>query len=108
MRIGFQGRGLVSLQFAAFLVIPMVATSCSLGSSSPPSASTSGGTVTIATPDDWTTLDPTSGNVNGLTYPLAEAGYDRLLAIGPGGKMLPYLAKSWVQTPSSITFKLRT
>jgi peptide/nickel transport system substrate-binding protein len=35
-------------------------------------------------------------------------GYDRLVALGPGGNVVPYLAKSWDVTPSSITFHLRT
>jgi peptide/nickel transport system substrate-binding protein len=35
-------------------------------------------------------------------------GYDRLVALGPNGSVVPYLAKSWEQTPTSITFHLRT
>jgi peptide/nickel transport system substrate-binding protein len=34
--------------------------------------------------------------------------YDRLVALGPGGKLLPYLAKSWTATPTVLTFQLRT
>jgi peptide/nickel transport system substrate-binding protein len=41
-------------------------------------------------------------------------GYDRLVAYGPGNRggsvvdIYPYLAKSWVVKPKSVTFKVRT
>ena len=31
-----------------------------------------------------------------------------VIGIGPDGKLVPYLAKSWEQTPNSITFTLRS
>jgi len=107
MRPVFHRRGLLVLQFAAFLVLTLAATGCGSSSSSS-TALKAGGTVRIGMSGDWTTLDPTSGKVNGFTYPLAEATYDRLVATGPDGKVLPYLAQSWVQTLTSITFTLRT
>jgi peptide/nickel transport system substrate-binding protein len=39
--------------------------------------------------------------------PFISGAYDRLVALGPGAKIVPYLATSWTQTPKSVTFKLR-
>ncbi|WP_067895526.1 ABC transporter substrate-binding protein [Actinomadura chibensis] len=38
---------------------------------------------------------------------MIESLYDRLVAIG-NGKVVPYLATSWKQTPDSVTFTLRS
>lgn len=85
----------------------LLATACS--SSNAPSAAVAGGTVTVRLTGDWTTLDPqnpttNSGNQGGA---ILRSLYDSLVAVGPDGKVVPYLAKSWNATPTSITFSLR-
>jgi peptide/nickel transport system substrate-binding protein len=65
-----------------------------------------GGTLTQRISGDWTSLDPFEpGTTN--SNQIMSAVYDRLVTI-ENGKVIPYLAASWQQTPTSITFKLRT
>jgi peptide/nickel transport system substrate-binding protein len=66
---------------------------------------TGGQTMTIGMQFPWTTLDQ---QTTGLDDQVSWAAYDRLVAFGTGNKVVPYLAKSWVVTPRSVTFKLRT
>ena len=55
---------------------------------------------------DWNTFDPQIAP-NGQAAQLIYALYDKLVDIGPHGTIVPYLAKSWVVTPTSVTFTLR-
>jgi peptide/nickel transport system substrate-binding protein len=65
-------------------------------------------TVVYRTPSDFLMFDlQRNHNINGVggyVLPL----YDRLAMVGPQNKVLPWVAKSWVITPKSVTFKLRT
>lgn len=55
---------------------------------------------------DWTTFDPFApGTTN--NNQIMSAVYDRLVLV-ENGKVIPYIATSWQQTPTSLTFKLRT
>jgi peptide/nickel transport system substrate-binding protein len=64
-----------------------------------------GGTVTVRLASDWPNFDP---QIQGPSLmPFITAPYDRLVAIGPGTKIVPYLATSWQQTPRSIVFTIR-
>ena len=81
---------------------------CGGGSATQPPA-VKGGTATIRMGGDWVHLDP--------QHPTATAGiqanliigavYDSLLTLSPDGKIIPYVARSWEQTPNTITFHLR-
>jgi peptide/nickel transport system substrate-binding protein len=54
---------------------------------------------------DWFTFDYMVDA--GYFVPVEAPGYDTLVATAPNGKgYIPYLAKSWKQTPTSITFHL--
>jgi peptide/nickel transport system substrate-binding protein len=69
-----------------------------------------GGTFVERELTDFATLDPSA--VAGVQPDLniQTALYDRLVAPGPKGTVVPYVAKSWSLSPSakSITFKLRS
>ena len=63
-------------------------------------------TTTLAMSADYDTLDPQKTRTT-PTYPLIFALYDRLVAIGEKGDIIPALAESWTTTPSSVTAKIR-
>lgn len=66
----------------------------------------SGGTVSIRLQGDWGSLEPAlsaNRNSNEVVFAL----YDRLVTAAPDGRMMGYLAKSWKETPSSISLTLR-
>jgi peptide/nickel transport system substrate-binding protein len=50
--------------------------------------------------DFYTAEDAGNGN-------LAEAAYDRLIAFGPKGNYVPYVASSWKASLTSVTFKIK-
>ncbi len=62
-----------------------------------------GGTITVRAGSPWDCFDPGKCLGSGTL----AAQYATLLSIDPSGKALPYLAKSWQVTPTSITFTLR-
>ena len=67
-----------------------------------------GGSVTMLMTTDW--VDPFwSAKMTGgyARDPLYNAMYDRLIAVSPKGEIVPYLAESWEQTPTEITFTIR-
>lgn len=63
-------------------------------------------TVTLAMSADYDTLDPHKTRTT-PTYPLIFALYDRLVATGEKGDIVPALAESWTVTPNSVTAKIR-
>jgi peptide/nickel transport system substrate-binding protein len=69
------------------------------------SAGQSGYSINILTTSDPITLDPQ--RFQGAGNAVIAAAYDRLVALGPGGKVVPYLATSWTIRPDSVTFRLR-
>ncbi len=62
--------------------------------------------VTLAMSADYDTLDPHKTRTT-PTYPLIFAVYDRLVAVGEKGEIVPALAESWTTTPTSVTAKIR-
>ena len=51
-------------------------------------------------------MDPAI-NISTAGNQIDEALYDRLVASGPRGQFIPYLATSWKETPTSMSFVLR-
>jgi peptide/nickel transport system substrate-binding protein len=80
---------------------------CSTGQSTQQPA-VAGGTVVVRLFGDWTHLDPQILFQSAPGGQITSAIYDRLVAAGPGGKVVPYVAKSWKATPTTLTFSLRT
>jgi peptide/nickel transport system substrate-binding protein len=64
------------------------------------------GPISMRLLGNWTTLD-IQGNAESSGSTIANAIYDRLVARGADGKMIPYLAESWTADASSATFKIR-
>jgi peptide/nickel transport system substrate-binding protein len=62
--------------------------------------------VTLAMSADYDTLDPHKTRTT-PTYPLIFSLYDRLVAVGEKGDIVPALAESWKTTPDSVTAKIR-
>lgn len=86
-----------------------VAMACLIGctGSTQKSADVQRASIAIRLTTDWDTLFPPQIH-NIAADEIASALYDRLTAIGPGLKVIPYLARSWTERPGSITFTLRT
>ena len=71
-------------------------------------AAASGGaaaTVTVRLGGDWFHFDMQAYETGNT--PFLTAFYDRLVGWGPKRKLVPYLATSWKQTPTKVTFQLR-
>jgi peptide/nickel transport system substrate-binding protein len=90
-------------------VVTATALVAACGSSGSSGASSGGGKFLIRETSDWATLDPSNPAGPEPDLDIITALYDRLVAPGPNGTILPYLAKSWSTSPSakSITFNLR-
>ncbi len=96
------------LRAALLCAILVAAAACGPGAQ--PSASGgpgNKGSVSIRLPSDWATLDPQGTAGGSTTASLAAAMYDLLITVVPGGTIVPYLAKSWTATSTSLTFTLR-
>jgi peptide/nickel transport system substrate-binding protein len=79
------------------------------GGSSNSSSSSKPQSVTMRINGDYPCLDPYGMDCGGLiTQQIFDATYDHLVEIGPGGKLVPYLASSWTTTPTSVTFKIKS
>ncbi|HET6309888.1 MAG TPA: ABC transporter substrate-binding protein [Candidatus Nitrosotalea sp.] len=85
----------------------IVITACG-GQNNPTTGTTykNGQTLTVRLATDWTNFDiqvlPSLANTQ-----LVLAAYDRLLDYD-SGKVVPYLATSWTQTPTSLSLVIRT
>ena len=66
-------------------------------------AQQNGGAISVRSLSDWDCFDPERCLGSGTLASL----YATLVSVQPSGKIVPYLAKSWVATPTSITFTLR-
>lgn len=100
------GRGQWPMILGATLLA--VVSGCNGQQTGPQGFSGPGGTMTVAVRQDFFTFDPAGGpggshNAYELTGPYAS-----LLALDASGRLIPYLAKSWKVTPTSVTFTLRT
>ncbi len=68
-----------------------------------------GGTVTVRLRGAVGPLEITAKQMNATANFVSTALYDTLIALDPDtAEPLPYLAKSWIQTPTTVTFTLRT
>src|SRR5438105_3689074 len=64
-----------------------------------------GGTATVRIRGPLSTLELTTTQLAVVGIAVAQALYDTLVALDPDtAEPIPYLAKSWTQTPTSITF----
>ncbi len=66
----------------------------------------SGGTFTVALNDDPGNLSPLTG-VSLVQRGLVGYGYESLAHITADGEIVPWLAESWQETPTSITYTLK-
>lgn len=66
----------------------------------------SGGTFTVALNDDPGNLSPLTG-VSLVQRGLVPYGYESLAHITADGEIVPWLAESWQETPTSITYTLK-
>jgi peptide/nickel transport system substrate-binding protein len=92
---------------AILLVVAVGLSACSLASNTASSASQTFAKVVVRINGDWDVLDGQLW-LGKSSAPIVDALYDRLLAYDPAGKIVPYLAKSWIVSPGSVTFALRT
>jgi peptide/nickel transport system substrate-binding protein len=68
-----------------------------------------GGTVTVRLRGAVGPLEISTKQMNATANFVSQALYDTLVAIDPEtADPIPYLAKSWTQTPTSLAFTLRT
>lgn len=66
----------------------------------------SGGTFTVALNDDPGSLSPLTG-VSLVQRGLVPYGYESLAYVTAEGDLVPWLAESWQETPTSITYTLK-
>jgi len=95
---------------ATSLVAVLALAACGGGSESDqdPAAQSyvSGGTFTVALNDDPGSLSPLTG-VSLVQRALVPYAYESLAYTGPDGEAVPWLAESWEQTATSITYTLK-
>lgn len=105
------GRGLRARLVILCAAAAILAAACGGNTGSGSASSTggvkpvSGGTITVRGTRDYDTWDPATCTT---CREYASAFYATLLALNAGGKIVPYLAKSYTATANSVTFKLRT
>ncbi len=79
---------------------------CSTGSSPSGASFVPGGTVVFRNSGDFTSFD-IQRDPRGQTQAIAANAYATLVTLDAAARVIPYLAKSWKSTPTSITFTLR-
>jgi peptide/nickel transport system substrate-binding protein len=91
----------------ALITVAVAACAAAVGLLSPVATSAvGGGSITLRIPSDWPNFD-VQQSVIVTNAQLVMPAYDRLVARGPGLKIVPYLATSWKVTTTSATFQLR-
>ncbi|HEV7649776.1 MAG TPA: ABC transporter substrate-binding protein [Actinophytocola sp.] len=91
---------------AGVVVVGLAAAACGGGDETGGGAQ-AGGAVAIRLTGDWDTLDPAlSINENGEV--VSGFVYDNLLSLDDKGEAAPYLANTWKQAGTAITFDVRT
>ena len=88
---------------AAALTAVLALAGCSSGGEAAP---VSGGTFTMALNDDPGSLSPLSG-VSLVQRALVPFGYDSLAYITPDGDIVPWMAESWEESGTEITYTLK-
>jgi peptide/nickel transport system substrate-binding protein len=91
----------------AALVVVLASVFAACAAPSPPAAKIEGGTVTIRTNGAFSAVDPILPLVAGAGQ-IGIAAYDTLLAFDSEGKLVGSIAKSWTNTPTSVSLMLKT
>src|SRR5258706_153394 len=105
----------LKLRAMALGLVALVAASACAGTPAPsPTAAQQtaaplvGGTVTVRLRGAVGPLEITAKQMNATANFVSTALYDTLIALDPDtAEPLPYLAKSWTQTPTSVTFTVK-
>src|SRR3981081_467667 len=103
-----RGHRLLGGLVVACAVAAILATACSSGTGTTAATSArpvSGATLTIRGNRDFDTREPATRQT---CREYASVFYATLLALNSGGSIVPYLARSYTATATSVTFKLRT
>lgn len=83
--------------------------SCGTASSQTPPSVRPGGTANVRVRGPVGTLELSTSQLNVTAIAVAQALYDTLVGLDPDtAQPIPYLAKSWTQTPTDLVFTLRT
>ncbi|RUR00971.1 ABC transporter substrate-binding protein [Labedella endophytica] len=101
-------RGVVVTTTAIATALTLSACGTSTGGdpSADPTDFVSGGTFTMAINEDPGNLSPLTG-VNLAQRALVPFGYESLAYINPEGETVPWMAESWEETGTSITYTLK-
>lgn len=94
---------------AGVLALGLIVVGCGGAPAGEESAGATGGpdTFSIRAPQDWDSFD-FQVDARLMMATVTGPAYDRMVAVPPGGTgYVPYLAESWEQTPTSITFTMR-
>lgn len=95
---------------ATALTAVLVLSACGTGTGDGPAASptdfVSGGTFTVAVNDDPGSLSPLTG-VSLVQRGLVPFGYESMAYITPEGETVPWMAESWEETGTSVTYTLK-
>ncbi|MFJ2634460.1 ABC transporter substrate-binding protein [Streptomyces sp. NPDC087422] len=101
-----------SVAVAACAVAAVTLAACGSGSgsgakaSAGPTSYVSGGTFNVGLNDDPGSLSPLTG-VSLVQRQLVPYAYESLVYTSGDGQSLPWLAQSWTQTPTSVTYTLK-
>src|SRR3954466_15820737 len=89
------------------ILIPLVAALVGIGTLATVAngAGSAGGTITARHVGDWINFDFQRLNPSFSVFGAGPC--DRLVALGPGAKVVPFLASAWTVTPSKITYTIR-
>lgn len=95
---------------AAVALMAVTLTACGAGpdagSGAEPSNYVSGGTFAMAIKEDPGSLSPLTG-VSLSQRALVPFAYESLVYLTEDGDLLPWLAESWTETPTSVTYVLK-
>ncbi|WP_245673778.1 ABC transporter substrate-binding protein [Actinoplanes rectilineatus] len=93
---------------AASAAITAVTVAACGGATAPPESAgfVSGGTFSVALNDDPGSLSPLTG-VSLVQRALVPYAYESLVHTTPAGEFQPWLAASWTETPTTITYTLK-
>jgi peptide/nickel transport system substrate-binding protein len=105
MRTLFYRRSVVACAVGVACALGAAACGSSSSSAAAPSSAKTG-VVTLEIGSPVTSLDPAKGS-SFADFTAAQALYDPLVSFNKAGKIIPDLATSWTDTPTSATFHIR-
>ena len=88
-------------------VLAVVLVAAAVVSASGTARSTDGTTIVYRVNADWSSYDYQTLRGTAASAQMIMPVTDRLVAFGPGQKIVPYVASRWVVTPTSVTFFIR-